>query len=79
MLTLTKTVETQVPVKVLRLNWYKDLKGGSLQELQCTACSSKLGPRRWALAWVLDDGVKRSLRLCEDCGVKAEEDGDEKP
>jgi hypothetical protein len=72
MLTIKKEVEIEVPVKVLTFSWKEHLKVESLQELQCTACFSELGPRRWALAWVQVDGEKRALRLCEDCGVKAE-------
>lgn len=73
MFTITRPSTKQVPVEVVRVVWHKPITAAQLIEIcQCSACYRKLGIRRWAVAWVRDEKGERSMRLCEDCGLKAE-------
>jgi hypothetical protein len=73
MLTRNIRVTKKVPVNVTSFRW----SGGALVEgavacnFKCCACGGKLGARRFGCAW--DGDRDQSMRLCEDCGVKAEE------
>lgn len=75
-LTINKPSVRKVPVRTLNLKW----SGGVLERsciacgFKCSACGAKLGERRFATAWVKDESQEYSLRLCEDCGIKAEAD-----
>ena len=70
---LMKTIQTtkQVPVNVLSLKWNKS-PTVKLQELPCSACKKPIGNKRWGLAWC-QDKTKYAMRLCNECGEKAEQ------
>jgi len=40
----------------------------------CSACKKKCGDRRVGVAWIRDGQKERSMRLCKDCGIKAEKE-----
>ena len=62
-----------VPVKIVSLRWAGKITDGSVSEkFHCSACGERLGARKFAVAMIERDGVQQSLRLCEDCGIKAE-------
>ena len=73
---LTRTVNTtkQVPVEVIHFKWSKPVTNPALYKLPCTACRGKIGDKRWGLAFVLDkDKTRLPMRLCEKCGLEAEQ------
>jgi len=73
MFTITKPSTKQELVEVLRVVWRRPITVPQLIETcRCSACFAKLGVQRWAVAWIRDEKVERSLRLCEACGLKAE-------
>jgi len=39
--------------------------------MDCLACEKKLGSRPYAIGTIEEEGEKKSLRLCEDCGKAA--------
>jgi hypothetical protein len=45
-----------------------------VSQWDCTGCQKKLGARRFATALVVDDDRETGLRLCEDCGILAQEE-----
>ncbi len=68
---LTKTVKTtkQVPVDVINFKWHEPT---ALVSLRCSACRKPIGDKRWGGAWIRDEKGERGMRLCEQCGIKAE-------
>lgn len=73
---LTKTVKTtkQVPVKVIRFKW-GGIVSKKLRTLPCTACRGSVGDQKeFGMAWIVDEKGKRPMRLCNECGKKAEQD-----
>jgi hypothetical protein len=70
----------RVPVEVLKFRWCGTLTPASVAgSFKCTACGSRLGARRFGIAWILANDGERSVRLCEDCGVDAEESAATRP
>lgn len=62
----------RVELTVLELHWSAPVSGVAAG-FECSACGGVLGERRWAIGWIKDWlGHERSMRLCEDCGMKAE-------
>lgn len=66
-----ESVRRFYPVEVVSIEWRSGLNGEDLQKLQCTCCKTPLSNLPWALAWIIDKGVKRSARLCNECGIDA--------
>ncbi len=62
-----------VIAEVIDLVWKPPL---TIQELiessQCRACKVKIGTQRFAIAWIPEGIGRLAIRLCEDCGKKAE-------
>ncbi len=71
-LTIQKPSVRKVLVEVLNLKWI-EVSSAATSKLRCSACHRETGRKRVAIAWINDEGKQRSLRLCEDCGIKAEE------
>ena len=70
-LTRNVRVTKKIPVNVSSFRWFGTLTEGSVAcGFKCCACGGKLGARRFGAAWDADRG--QSMRLCEDCGIKAE-------
>lgn len=76
MLTINEQRTVKVPVTVLSMRWSGELNPGSMATaFKCSACGTKLGDRRFAVAFIRKkNGVEHSMRLCEDCGLEAESD-----
>ncbi len=75
MLTIKKPTTKEVSVEVFRFVWRKPMTVPPLIErCRCSVCKKKIGTRRWGIAWIREaKNEKRSMRLCEACGMKAEE------
>jgi len=52
--------------------WCKPVTSKELRKLPCSACHNSIGDKRWAIAWRKEKTTKRPMRLCEECGIKAE-------
>ena len=74
MLTINQQRTVKVPVTVLSMRWCGELKECSVATgFKCSACGHRLGERRFAVAFIRkESGVEYSMRLCADCGIKAE-------
>ena len=73
-LKISKPSVRTVGIRVLSMRWDGPLGPTSpAAGLKCSACRERLGGRRFATAWINDAGAERSMRLCESCGVNAEE------
>jgi len=66
-----KTGYKHIEYKVISFEWLKPVSE-KLRTLKCTACKKAIGSSRWGIAWVENDGKEQALRLCEQCGTKAE-------
>jgi hypothetical protein len=74
-LTITEQRPVKVPVTVISMRWCGTLQSDSVAaKFRCSGCGSTLGARRFGAAMVVYKGTQRSLRLCEDCAEKAEQD-----
>lgn len=73
MFTISVPTTKEIPVKVLSLTWCGGVTMNQLQKLKCSGCHKPIGKRRFAVAFIEDTSGKRSLRLCESCGEKAEQ------
>ena len=70
------TVQKMVPVEVLELKTSGPLSEGSVAAgFKCSACGHKLGGRTFGTAWIRDSKGDRSMRLCQDCAVDAQDQG----
>ena len=73
-LKINRRVTKKVAVDVVSFKWFGQLTAESVAAgFKCTACGSKLGARRFGAAMIEDGGGQRSVRLCEDCGIDAEQ------
>lgn len=72
---LTKTIKTtkQIPINVIQFEWLEPVSK-NFRNLPCTACRKPIGDQRFGLAWATDEKGKYSMRLCNNCGEKAEQD-----
>ena len=72
---LTRTVKTtkQVPVEIIKFEWSAPVTNSLLCKSPCSACKKPIGQTRWGIGWYEDNKGKRSMRLCESCGIKAEQ------
>ena len=68
---ISKQVTTKVPVRLIAITWGAPLSDSSLTIMDCLACEKKLGSRPYAIGTIEEEGEKKSLRLCEDCGKAA--------
>ena len=74
-LKINKQVTKKIPVNVVSFRWFGRLTESSVAAgFKCSACGDKLGARRFGAAMIEENGLQRSLRLCESCGVDAEGD-----
>ena len=74
MLSRTENTTKQVPVDIISVQWLKPVsQGGGLEKLKCSACKKPIGDKHFAVAWAKDEKGKYSMRLCEKCGIKANE------
>ncbi len=71
-LTIQKPSVKKVMVEVLTLKWI-GVTHSAMSNFRCSACHQVIGQKRVAIVWINDEGKQRSLRLCEDCGIRAEE------
>lgn len=70
-----KLLPQQVEIVVLNMQWGGVLGSTSPAAVfRCSACRSKIGAGRFAIAWIRDGDVERSMRLCEACAIVAEQE-----
>ena len=72
MLTIKKPSFKNVPMEVLKMQWTDGPVSIRTASLKCSACHNVVGEKKIAIAWIRDNGQERGMRLCEDCGKKAE-------
>lgn len=60
-----------VPADILNFSW-KEPVSKPLQNLKCTTCKQPIADKKWALAWIRENGKEYSARLCEKCGEVSE-------
>lgn len=65
--------------EVKSLRWTGPTDQKTIAKLPCTACGLEVGFRRIAITFVRLNGIDQSMRLCEECGAKAECDKNSQP
>ncbi len=78
---LTRKIQTykEVPCEVTKFTWRNPVTAEELFKLLCSACLKPIGKVRWGIGFTKIKGKGQSMRLCEDCGIKAEQDLKDKP
>lgn len=69
-----KTEEVEIPVELSNLKWSERAATGHTASLSCGICGESIGQRPFAMANAkVGDALKAKLvRLCQECGRKAE-------
>lgn len=69
-----KTEDVKIPVELSNLKWSDRAASGHAASLSCGVCGESLGLRPFAMAYARIGEAKKAnlVRLCEECGKKAE-------
>lgn len=69
-----KTEDVEIPVEITNIQWSGRAAYGHQANLTCGICHQPIGKRLYVVAYArVGDAPKASpMRLCEDCGKKAE-------
>lgn len=63
-----------VELRVITFRWNGICSDAYLAGQPCSVCKNKIGDKlKWGLAWVEEEGKEHAERLCNSCGLIAED------